>query len=138
MGLKLGVVLGKTPSSTALYHAPVDLLNQQLQQLQGQPLPDWSLSTASDMPIDSAPSRLVLETALRNAVQQVYDSGNLENLTVKRVRKAAEEQLGLAEGYFKNGSFWPEASKQIIQFEVVRTFCFLEMAFSFLNDIIGS
>ena len=67
------------------------------------------------------PSHPALEDALRNAVRRVYESGALENLTVKRIRKAAEEILDLDEDYFKNDDVWKEKSKSIIQSEVVRT-----------------
>lgn len=66
------------------------------------------------------PPHSALEEALRNAIRRVYQSGALENLTVKRIRKAAEEVLDLDEDYFKNDSVWKEKSKNIIQAEVVR------------------
>ena len=68
---------------------------------------------------DAMPSNSVLEDALRNAVQKIYRSRNLEDLTVKRVRRAVEKQLVLEDDYFKNDSFWKEKSKSIILSEVV-------------------
>lgn len=76
----------------------------------------------SDSSLSSAtPSQPALEQALRLAVQRVYKLGNLEELTVKRIRAAAEQDLDLEEGFFKSDSTWKEKSKDIIQSEVVRT-----------------
>ena len=60
-----------------------------------------------------------LESALRSAVRRCYKSKDLESLTVKRVRKAAEEKIGLEEDFFKNDDRWKEKSKSVIQSEVV-------------------
>lgn len=68
---------------------------------------------------DGAPSRTVLKQALRNAVKDVYRSGDLDNLTVKRIRKSVEVDLALADDFFKNDPEWKEESKNIIQSEVV-------------------
>lgn len=68
---------------------------------------------------DGPPSDATLEQALRHAVQNVYKSGDLEQLTVKRLRKAAEEDLDLQAGFFKQGAAWKEKSKAIIESEVV-------------------
>ena len=65
------------------------------------------------------PSNSELEDTLRHAVQQIYRSRNLEDLTVKRVRRMAEKQLNLEDDYFKNNSVWKEKSKRIIRSEVV-------------------
>ena len=69
---------------------------------------------------DDAPSPVVLEQALRNAVKDVYRSGDLDNLTVKRIRKVVEADLDLEDDFFKNDPHWKEESKAIIQSEVVR------------------
>lgn len=78
---------------------------------------------------DGAPSAAVLEQALRNAVREVYRSGDLDNLTVKRIRKAMEADLDLPDDFFKNDPAWKEESKIIIQSEVVRLWpiCVLRM-----------
>ena len=78
---------------------------------------------------ESAPSTAVLEQALRNAVKDVYRSGNLDNLTVKRIRKAVEVDLELGDDFFKNDPAWKEESKTIIQTEVVRAWpvCILRL-----------
>ncbi len=68
---------------------------------------------------DAIPSRPALEQGLRNAVQQVYQTGDLENLTVKRVRKIVEDDLELPEDFFKIDATWKERSKELIQAEVV-------------------
>lgn len=67
------------------------------------------------------PSEKALEQGLRNEVAAVFKSGNMEGLTVKRVRLAAEKKLGLAEGFFKTEGDWKAKSEQIIKDEVVRT-----------------
>ena len=69
---------------------------------------------------DEPPSDATLEQALRQAVQNVYKKGDLEQLTVKRIRKAAEQDLDLQDGYFKEGIAWKEKSKAIIESEAVR------------------
>ena len=78
---------------------------------------------------DGAPSAAVLEQALRNAVREVYRSGDLDNLTVKRIRKAVEADLDLPDDFFKNDPAWKEESKIMIQSEVVRLWpiCVLRM-----------
>ena len=67
---------------------------------------------------DALPSETILEHALRGAVQEIYRSGVLEELTVKRVRTAAEEDLELQDGFFKRDT-WKERSKRIIELEAV-------------------
>ena len=63
-----------------------------------------------------------LEWALRKVVQELYRTGDLENLTVKRGRRAAEERLDLDEGFFRQHETWKDRSKAIIQSEVVSMF----------------
>ncbi len=67
-----------------------------------------------------APTDVTLEQALRNAVQKVYKMGNLDDLTVRRIRKVVEEDLDLQDGFFKNDPIWNTKSKSVIQSEVVR------------------
>lgn len=75
----------------------------------------------SDSSLSSAgPTKVTLEQALRHAVQRVCRDGNLEDLTVKRIRIAAEQDLGLEDGFYKSDPKWKEESKTIIQSEVVR------------------
>ena len=68
----------------------------------------------------TTPPDATLENALRNAVQLVYKSGNLENLTVKRIRNTVEKGLALQNEFFKYDSEWKNKSKDVIQSEVVR------------------
>ena len=62
-----------------------------------------------------------LEEALRRTVQAICRTGDLENLTVKRVRKATEQELNLPEEFFKQLSVWKDRSKRIIEEEAVST-----------------
>lgn len=66
------------------------------------------------------PADATLEQTLRYAVQNVYKSGNLENLTVRRIRKSVEDDLNLEEDFFKTDDTWTSKSKLVIQAEVVR------------------
>ena len=68
---------------------------------------------------DGAPTDATLEQALRSAVQKVYKLGNTEDLTVRRIRKAVEEDLDLQASFFKNNPVWNTKSKSVIQSEVV-------------------
>lgn len=74
-----------------------------------------------------------LENALRVKVQQIFRLGNLDELTVKRVRRAVETELGLELDHFKDQA-WREKSKTIIESEVV---CILFLCKVFLK-LIGS
>lgn len=69
--------------------------------------------------LDNAPSPHELEQALRNTVISIFKSGNLEELTVKRVRLSAEKNLELEADFFKNDASWKEKSAAIIKEEVV-------------------
>lgn len=60
-----------------------------------------------------------LENALRTKVQQIFRLGNLDELTIKRVRRAVEIEFGLKVDHFKDEE-WRERSKNIIELEVVR------------------
>ncbi|KAJ6085724.1 hypothetical protein N7499_005353, partial [Penicillium canescens] len=66
----------------------------------------------------TAPSDQALEKGLRDGVAAVYKAGNMEELTVKRVRLAVEKKLGLTEGYFKSTDDWKARSEEIIRDEV--------------------
>jgi hypothetical protein len=67
----------------------------------------------------AAPSGTALAAALRNAVERIFNAGDLGGLTVKRVRSAAEKQLKLPEGFFKEHPKWGGRSKEIIKTEAV-------------------
>ncbi|KAJ5210685.1 hypothetical protein N7491_010493 [Penicillium cf. griseofulvum] len=81
--------------------------------------PKYTMSDSeSEAEAPSAPSDKVLERSLRNQVAAIFKSGNMEELTVKRVRLAAEASLGLTEGYFKSTGDWKARSEVIIKNEV--------------------
>lgn len=67
----------------------------------------------------TTPSDAALRDALRHAVADVYKSGNLEELTVRRVRAAAETHLGLPSGFFKDDAQWKSESDRVIKEETV-------------------
>jgi hypothetical protein len=77
----------------------------------------------SDSDADSdaaiAPSDQTLEKGLRDEVASIFKSGNMEELTVKRVRLAVENKLGLTAGYFKTTGDWKARSEEIIKEEFV-------------------
>ncbi|KAJ5555183.1 Transcriptional regulator [Penicillium sp. DV-2018c] len=64
------------------------------------------------------PSDEALEQSLRDAVAAIFKSGNMDELTLKRVRLAAEAILGLTQGYFKSSDVWKTRSEEIIKDEV--------------------
>ncbi|KAI9801641.1 MAG: hypothetical protein M1833_002323 [Piccolia ochrophora] len=74
----------------------------------------------TDSDQESIPSDSVLTNALQQAVGRVFDSGQLDNLTVKRVRATVESTLHLPTDYFKNRSIWKDRSKDVILEEVDR------------------
>ncbi|KAJ5820112.1 hypothetical protein N7474_005703 [Penicillium riverlandense] len=81
--------------------------------------PKYSIHSSSDSEEQpSVPSDDALEKALREAVATVFKAGNLEELTVKRVRLAVEKKLGLEEGFFKSTNEWKARSDHIIKDEV--------------------
>lgn len=85
--------------------------------------PKYSLSDSeseAEADVPKFPSDAVLEQALRDEVAAVFKSGNMEELTVKRVRLATEKKLGLEEGFFKTTGDWKTRSDEIIKDEVVR------------------
>ncbi|KAJ5469661.1 hypothetical protein N7539_009279 [Penicillium diatomitis] len=87
-------------------------------------VPKYTVSDSDDSAQNkSAPSDKELDQALRAEVGQKYNEKNYEELTVKRVRRAVEEQLGLEQGYFKNTGDWKTRSEEIIkdEFEILRT-----------------
>ena len=72
----------------------------------------------SDSDFDAPPSPK-LEKGLRNEVRVIWDTGNHDGLTVKRVRKATEERMNLPEDFFKNHGSWKGRSDRIIKGYVV-------------------
>ncbi|KAJ5252074.1 hypothetical protein N7489_002484 [Penicillium chrysogenum] len=86
--------------------------------------PKYTMFTMSDSEseaereVSNIPSDQVLEKTLRDQVATIFKSGNMEELTVKRVRLAAEDTLGLTAGYFKSTGDWKARSENIIKDEV--------------------
>ncbi|PLB52754.1 hypothetical protein P170DRAFT_434474 [Aspergillus steynii IBT 23096] len=80
--------------------------------------PRYALSDSeaeSELDQPTAPSDDALEKALRDTVAEIYRTGNMEELTVKRVRLAAEKSLQLEPGFFKTDNAWKTKSEQIIR-----------------------
>ncbi|KAK2744014.1 hypothetical protein FQN57_004467 [Myotisia sp. PD_48] len=77
-----------------------------------------SYSSASSSPSSNTPDDQSIESALREAVATTFKSGNLEELTVKRIRLAVEARLGLEDGFLKNHESWKPRSAEIIKDEV--------------------
>ena len=73
-----------------------------------------------------------LEQGLRRAIADIFEAGNLSELTVKRVRLATENALGLEEGFFKGDANWKAKSDQIIKEEAV---CVLRSHYAGLKRI---
>ncbi|CDM31997.1 unnamed protein product [Penicillium roqueforti FM164] len=81
--------------------------------------PKYTLSDSeAEGEAPSTPSHQILEKSLRDQVAAIFKAGNLEELTVKRVRLAAENSLGLTAGYFKTTGDWKARSEDIIKDEV--------------------
>ena len=75
---------------------------------------DSELLSSPGIPADE-----VLERGLRDAVAKIFQSGKMEELTVKRVRLATEKALGLEDGFFKGDEIWKPKSDRIIKQEAV-------------------
>lgn len=74
----------------------------------------------SDEPlVSSRPSDQDLTNVLRDVVSDMFKAGKMEELTVKRVRLAAEKVLGIEEGFFKGDEVWKARSDKFIKDEVV-------------------
>ncbi|KAJ5970747.1 uncharacterized protein N7479_000665 [Penicillium vulpinum] len=83
--------------------------------------PKYTLSDSeseAEGEVPNIPSDRVLEKSLRDRVAAIFKSGNMDELTVKRVRLAAEATLGLTTGYFKSTADWKVRSEDIIKNEV--------------------
>ena len=70
-----------------------------------------NFSGTRELNLNTMPTDSALETGLRDAVRSLYDD---PDLSIKRVRAKAEEDLGLESGFFK-GDSWKEKSKEIIE-----------------------
>ncbi|KAK6006633.1 hypothetical protein QM012_005641 [Aureobasidium pullulans] len=69
------------------------------------------MSSESGLSETAHPSDAILEKTLRDIVRKA----EVDPITVKRVRTAAEERLGLDAGFFKSHDEWNEKSKEIIE-----------------------
>lgn len=69
------------------------------------------MSSESGLSDAAPPSDAILEKTLRDIVRKA----EVDPITVKRVRTAAEERLGLDAGFFKSHDEWNEKSKEIIE-----------------------
>ena len=61
----------------------------------------------------------IVEQALRDVVRDTFGRGDNENLTVKRMRTAAEDKLGLEHDFFRLNAEWKTRSKEVIEQEAV-------------------
>ncbi|TKA50965.1 hypothetical protein B0A49_11890 [Cryomyces minteri] len=82
--------------------------------------PDYaeeSDSLKSNEPALNVPSDARLGAALRHATKAIFETGNREELTVKRIRAAAEEELGFDDDrhFYKTAPEWDKRSKDIIK-----------------------
>ncbi|EEH48159.2 uncharacterized protein PADG_04243 [Paracoccidioides brasiliensis Pb18] len=76
-----------------------------------------SESESESLSSTGIPSENILEMGLRDTVAGIFKKGNMEDLTVKRVRIAAEKALDLEEGFYKNDAVWKAKSDWIIKQE---------------------
>ncbi|CAI7678013.1 unnamed protein product [Penicillium pancosmium] len=83
--------------------------------------PKYALSDSeSELEADTpnVPSDTTLEQALRDEVASRFKTGRREEITVKRVRLAVEEELKLEAGFFRATGNWKEKSEEIIRNQV--------------------
>ena len=67
----------------------------------------------------AAPQASRVEESIRRVIKNIYDSGNLDDLTVKRVRTAAEKELHLPDRWFRDHAEWKDKSAELIKRVVV-------------------
>lgn len=75
---------------------------------------DSELSEASSV---SVPPDFELENSLRREVNRLTANG--EETTVRVVRAASEQKLGLPDGFYKGHAVWKVKSKDIVQDQFV-------------------
>lgn len=56
-----------------------------------------------------------IESTIRNIIEELYSSNKLEELTVKRVRAAAEKRLELPVDWFRHDDEWKDRSSVFIK-----------------------
>jgi hypothetical protein len=66
------------------------------------------------------PSSATIESAICSVISHLYATNNITDLTVKRVRAAAEKKCGLPNGWLKGSDEWCERSKEFIAAEAHR------------------
>ncbi|KAK5277732.1 hypothetical protein LTR16_009421, partial [Cryomyces antarcticus] len=74
-------------------------------------------SLNSNEPAVNVPSDARLGAALRHATKAIFKTGNREELTVKRIRAAAEEEVSFDDHrhFYKTTPDWDKRSKDIIK-----------------------
>jgi hypothetical protein len=65
------------------------------------------------------PSEAAIASKLRDVVIAIHRTGKTEDLTVKRVRARAEQELALEDGFFKTDASWKQKSQDQIVDAVV-------------------
>ncbi|KAF4301575.1 hypothetical protein GTA08_BOTSDO10798 [Botryosphaeria dothidea] len=76
------------------------------------------MSDSDAEPAPALPPDAKIEQALRRLVRDLWLAGDHDNLTVKRIRKSAEEQLRLPDDFFRDDSTWKDRSKTVITDQV--------------------
>jgi hypothetical protein len=108
------------------FHLPAFCFTTQARSFNVHPPPHGDDSEMSDSEASvSLPSNAKIEQGLRKVIARFFQSGDLENLTLKRVRKATEDELDLPEDFFRVNDAWKEKSKVFITAEVVSARCCL-------------
>ena len=67
----------------------------------------------------SSPPPIAIESIIHDIIAELYRTNKLEEITVKRVRTAAEQELSLEPGWFKSHAEWRNRSKNFIAEEAV-------------------
>ena len=83
-----------------------------------------------------APSEITIANALRGAVEEVFNSAERENLTVRLIRDKVEADLELEKGLLV-GDQWKEKTKRIIKDYAVSIVCPTESTFANTLSTIG-
>lgn len=73
------------------------------------------------MKMTTSPTDTEIVQQLRAAAKRVFDEGDLDQLTVRRVRQLAESALSLERDYFRNDAQWKLRSKVLIESFGVRS-----------------
>ncbi|OJD37062.1 transcriptional regulator [Diplodia corticola] len=76
------------------------------------------MSDSDAEPVTAVAPDAKIEHALRNAVRDLWLSGDHENLTLRRVRKSVEHQLDLPDSFFRTDRAWKVRSENVITDQV--------------------